>query len=255
MKTIQIEFANRKGLILRGIATMPDGEGRFPTVVNLHGFGGMKGGYKGLHITMARELAVEGAACIRLDFSYNGESDGEFEDMTFTTLLEDTEDIWNWAKTQEFVDPTRMLLSGHSMGGFVAASSAPKLNPAGLILMCPGKQMWDGCGERSRAMEANGIAFGDIEGLKLSHAFNYDLETYHPFEDAAGYKGPALIVRGTKDELVDEATCETYLALYEDSKSRLVHVENGNHNFTGIPCRTALTKEVCQFTKEITALV
>ena len=252
MKTLPIEFVNRNGLTLRGIATMPDGEGHFPTVINLHGFGGMKAGYKGLHITMARALAEEGIGCIRFDFSYNGESDGEFEDMTFTSLLNDTEDMWNWAKTQDFVDPEKMILSGHSMGGFVAASAAPGIDPAALILMCPGKQMWDGCGERSRAMEAKGIAFGDIEGLKFSHAFNYDLEKYNPFEDAAGYAGPTLIVRGTRDELVDEATCETYLSLYENSKSRLVHVENANHNFVGIPCRKALTNEVCKFAKEVT---
>ena len=58
-----------------------------------------------------------------------------------------------------------------------------------------------------------------------------------------------MIVRGTRDELVDEATCETYLSLYENSKSRLVHVENANHNFVGIPCRTALTNEVCKICK------
>ena len=42
MKTLPIEFVNRNGLTLRGIATMPDGEGHFPTVINLHGFGGMQ---------------------------------------------------------------------------------------------------------------------------------------------------------------------------------------------------------------------
>lgn len=251
MKTLQIEFTNRHGLVLRGIATLPDSNGSFPAVVNLHGFGGTKEGPKCLHIATARKLAAEGVACIRFDFSFNGESDGEFEDMTFTALMQDTEDIWNWAKKQPYVDSNRMILSGHSMGGFIAASSAPKLAPAGLILMCPGKQMWDGCGERSRAMEAHGIPYGDIEGLKFSHAFNYDLEHYKPFEDAAGYNGPAFIVRGTKDELVDDATCETYLSLYKNKNSRFVHIENGNHNFSSIPCRTALTEKLCLFAKEI----
>ena len=251
MKTLQIEFANRQGLVLRGIATLPDGEGAFPVVINLHGFTGTKEGHKGLHITMARKLAEEGIGCIRFDFSNNGESDGEFEHMTFTSLIQDTEDIWNWAKEQPYVDCDRMILSGHSMGGFVAATSAPRIQPAGLILMCPGKQMWDGCGERSRAMEQHGILFGDIEGLKFSHAFNYDLEKYNPFEDAKGYEGPVLIVRGTKDELVDEETCETYLSLYQNPNKHLVHVENANHNFSGIPCRTELTKQVCLFAKEI----
>ena len=73
MKTLPIEFVNRNGLTLRGIATMPDGEGHFPTVIHLHGFGGMTAGYQGLPITMAIGLAAEEIGCIRLDFSYNGE--------------------------------------------------------------------------------------------------------------------------------------------------------------------------------------
>ncbi|MFQ9679855.1 MAG: hypothetical protein ACLRZH_06915 [Ruthenibacterium lactatiformans] len=35
--------------------------------------------------------------------------------------------------------------SGQSMGGYVAASIAPRLRPHGLILMCPGAGMWYGC--------------------------------------------------------------------------------------------------------------
>lgn len=253
MNTLQIQFTNRNGLKLLGIATLPDGAGSFPAVVNLHGFSGTKEGPKGLHIAMARHLAAEGIACVRFDFSFNGESEGEFEDMTFTALMNDTEDIWNWTKSQPYINSEQMILAGHSMGGFIAASSAPKLNPAGLILMCPGKQMWDGCGARSRSMEAHGIPYGDIEGLKFSHAFNYDLEKYSPFDDAAGYHGSVLIIRGTEDELVDDATCETYLSLYKDG-SRFIHIDNANHNFTSIPCRTALIQEICRFTKTIVSM-
>lgn len=247
MKTLQVEFTNRYGLVLRGIATTPDGDGTFPTVINLHGFTGTKEGPKCLHTAMARRLANEGIGCIRFDFSNNGESDGAFEDMTFTSLIEDTEDIWSWAKEQPYVDNDHMILSGHSMGGFIAATTAPIVHPSSLVLMCPGKQMWDGCGERSRMMEQHGIPFGDIEGLKFSHAFNYDLEKYNPFEDAAGYDRPTLIIRGTNDELVNDETCETYLSLYTHPGSRYVHIENANHNFSGIPCRTALIDAICNF--------
>lgn len=251
MKTLQVEFTNRHGLVLRGIATTPDGEGTFPTLINLHGFGDSKVGPKCLHVVLAKKLAQEGFGCIRFDFSNNGESDGTFEDMTFTSLVQDTEDMWNWAKEQPYVDPDHMILSGHSMGGFVASTSAPLVQPEGLILMCPGKQMWDGCGERSRMMEQHGIPFGDIEGLKFSHAFNYDLETYHPFEDAAKYQGPTLILRGTKDELVNDETCKTYESIYTHPDSQYISIENANHNFSGIPCRTALLDAISTFCKKV----
>ena len=217
MKTIQAEIKNRKGNTLRGIVTLP-GEGRYPAVLNLQGFGGNMSGYKALHVSMARELAAAG-----------------------------------WTAGQPWADESRMILSGQSMGGLVAALAAPRLRPHALILMCPGAGMWYGCRERSQAMEEQGIAFGDIEGLKFSHAFNYDLANYHPFRDAEGYQGRVLILRGTADDLVDDKVCGTYLELYGPD-SRLVHIEGGNHNFANIPARTALNEEICRFAKEVSQL-
>ena len=45
--------------------------------------------------------------------------------MTFTGLLEDTQDVYEWLKGQDFVDTDKIILSGQSMGGFVAATAAP----------------------------------------------------------------------------------------------------------------------------------
>ena len=141
MITLQTEFANRKGKILRGTVTLPGAAGPYPVVVNLHGFGGSRMGYKSMHVSMARELAAAGIACVRYDFYGNGESDGEFEEMTFTSLLEDIEDIWAWTLSQNWCDRERMILSGQSLGGFVAASAAPRVSEKLLILMCPGAGM------------------------------------------------------------------------------------------------------------------
>ena len=58
------------------------------------------------------------------------------------------------------------------------------------------------------------MTFADMEGLKFGLDFNYDLATYSPFEDAKGYDGKVLILRGTEDNLVDDKTCETYLEGY-----------------------------------------
>ena len=56
--------------------------------------------------------------------------------MTFTGILEDIEDIINWTKQQDFADPEKVILSGQSMGGYAAATAAPRVNPYALILMC-----------------------------------------------------------------------------------------------------------------------
>lgn len=242
----QISIVNRNGHNLMGVVTLPDAEGKFPVVVNVHGFGGNKCGYKNLHVQMGRMLEKEGIACVRFDMYGNGESDGEFSDMTFTSLLEDTEDICNWVKQQEWADVDRIILSGQSMGGYVASTAAPKIQPAKLILQCPGAGMWNGALERVLAMEEKGVFSADVEGLRFSTAFNKDLHQYEPFSTAAGYHGPVLLVRGTEDKLVDTEICNKYVEVYGDACT-FVEIEGGNHNFSSIPVREKLFELIADF--------
>ena len=245
----QVSITNRSGHVLRGIVDLPDTTGKVPVVVNLHGFTGTRQGHKNIHTAMGRELAKAGIACVRFDFYGNGESDGEFEDMRFTGLLEDTEDIIAWVKKQDWAKEGGIILSGQSMGGYVAATAAPRVNPDGLILMCPGAGMWFGALERAEQFEAKGIFEADIEGLKFVTAFNKDLHQYEPFSTAKGYSGKVVIIRGTKDELVDENTCNKYLEIYGDN-AEYVSVEGGNHNFANLPAREACNKAVVEFSKK-----
>lgn len=248
MKILQLSMENRSGNTLRGIATLPDNDGEVPCVLLLHGFGGSVAGYKGLNIRIARDLAQAGIGCVRFDFYGNGESDGEFEDMSFSGLYTDTEDMFCWMTKQNFVDPDRCFLSGQSMGGYVAASCAPKLNPRGLMLLCPGAGMWFGAGQRADAVESKGQDWFDLEGLKYKMAFNYDLASHpSPYEEAKGYKGPALIIRASDDKLVDESVCKTYAQGYIQPK--LVTTDGGGHNFTSLPVRKTVTENMIAFVK------
>ena len=106
--TKQVEITNRDGHILRGIVNIPEDGTRFPAIVNVHGFTGNKSGYKSIYTHTARFLAEHGFASVRFDLYGNGESDGEFEDMTFTGILHDIEDIINWTKTQDFANPDKI---------------------------------------------------------------------------------------------------------------------------------------------------
>ena len=244
--TKQISIESRNGYTLRGVVTIPDKTEKVPVLMNVHGFGGNKCGYKNLHVQQGRELEKIGVACVRFDMYGNGESDGEFSDMTFTSLLEDTADIYNWVCEQEWADVNNIILSGQSMGGYVAACAAPSLKPAKLILQCPGAGMWNGALERALAMEEKGIFTADIEGLCFTTAFNKDLHQYEPFATAKGYEGPVLLARGTEDKLVDNATCEKYIEVYGD-KCTFVEIEGGNHNFSSIPARAQLMNAISNF--------
>ena len=242
-----IEIKNRKNNTLRGVLTLPDNIENPFIVLNLHGFGGSMSGYKYSHTHLSRVLESNGFGCIRFDFYGCGESDGEFEEMTITGVIEDTIDVYNWLISSKVTSPNRIILSGHSMGGYVASCVAPKLQPIGLILMCPGAGMWYGCRERSDELKKQSIQYVNMEGLKFNIDFNYDLYNYEPFSSSTGYSKDVLIIRGSEDKLVSDSIFQSYLNCYESKKTTYIQIEGGDHNFSSIKTRCECEDAIINF--------
>jgi len=118
-----IEITNKEGRILRGYLTLPE-EFNGDLVLMYHGFTGNKTEHAGHFRNLSRLLAAEKIASLRMDFSGNGESDGEFSDFTFDTLIAEANLMLDYAKT--ISDVKRVMLLGFSMGGAVAAMVAAK---------------------------------------------------------------------------------------------------------------------------------
>ena len=248
MKILQVQFQNRNGHTLRGIVTLPDTEGKVPFVVHLHGFAGSCSGYKSMYTHLSRALAAQGIGSARFDFYGNGESDGEFEDMSFDGLHTDAQDIFAWAAEQPYVDSEKLFLSGQSMGGYIAASCAPVIQPHGLILLCPGAGMWFGCAQRADGVVQTGKDYADMEGLCYKMAFNYEMAKHpDPFTEAKGYNGPVLLLRADDDRLVDEGTCSRYAQVY--TAPDVVTIAGGGHNFATLAARAAVEEKTAAFIK------
>ena len=224
-----LEIENRRQQVLRGFIEMPKDTLDAPLVILLHGFSGDKSGHKFAHVELAKELVKNGYGCVRMDFAGSGDSDGLFEEMTFTSELEDAEDIYNYIKKLPNINKNKLILMGHSMGGFVAATLAPKVNPYSLILSAPGASMWNNCLTKYEEAKKHGVQIVNIDGLKFDIEFNKDLSNYNPYEDAKGYNNPVLILRGSKDDLVDRETCKKYEDIYVDCN--YVEIDEANHNF------------------------
>lgn len=248
MKTLLVCVENRSGHTLRGVVTLPDTDAPVPFVLNLHGFASCLSGCKYMHTAMARALAAEGIGCARFDFYGCGESDGEFSDLSFDGLYTDTEDLYAWLKEQPYADEKKIFLSGQSMGGYIAASTAPKINPHGLVLMCPGAAMWYGCEERTAAIENMGMDQVDMQGLVYKMSFNHEMARHpEPFEEAKGYEGPVLLLRADDDKLVSEQDCLRYQALYKDAV--FTRFKDGGHDFATLPTRRGCNEAICNFIK------
>jgi pimeloyl-ACP methyl ester carboxylesterase len=104
------------GLDLLGILHRPAGPGPHPAVVVLHGFPGNERNFDLAH-------ALRRAGYASLVFHYRGAwgSPGTF---SWANVRDDAVAAVAALRGQDFLDPSRIALAGHSMGGFVALHTA-----------------------------------------------------------------------------------------------------------------------------------
>lgn len=129
---------------LSGTVCLPEGNGRFPLVLMLHGSGpldrdeNMKGQQLNVFSTIAHYLVREGIASLRYDKRGCGKSSGDYYAAGHSDLVNDAINWFDVLKRCDFCEPDGIFLLGHSEGSIIAPQvSAVRPPVAGLVLLCP----------------------------------------------------------------------------------------------------------------------
>ena len=219
-----IELLNKEGKTLRGYLTIPDnfnGE----LVIFYHGYTGNKSEHAYHFRNFSRILSNNGFASLRMDFSGNGESDGEFYEFTMDTMMDEAKLIFEFGKNYEGVK--RVDLLGFSMGGGVATMlSAIYKNEINKLIL------WSAAGsicEHIRRSFDNGIKLENGHSLigpsfELSQAMVDSTYHYDTFKGIEKYTNPVLLIHGRNDLAVDYLTSMKYSVTYPNA---LVHIVDG----------------------------
>ena len=124
---------------LPGILTVPKGDGPFPAVVLLQGSGASDkdeavGGVKPFR-DLAEGLAPQGVAVYRFDkrsYVYGMEMASKKDITLEDEYLEDAVNAVRLLAEQEKIDPDRIFVLGHSLGGYAIPAVARELEQAGV---------------------------------------------------------------------------------------------------------------------------
>lgn len=179
---------------------------RVPLVVICHGFVGSRIGVDRLFVKTARSLAEAGFLVVRFDHVGCGESSGEYGSEGVDSLIAQTRAVLDYAFGLGDIDPTRVSLIGHSLGGMIALLTAVRDRrvknlilwsavgyPFNDIVNITGRKVYD------RAIE-HGSA--DYLGYALTPAFFNSLGAYQPLQEAMKFTGDVLVVHGTSDDVI-----------------------------------------------------
>ena len=129
MKQEQIILGQNTRYPLKGLLTLPEGQGPFPAVMLVHGSGSSNMDEKVGKLTpfkdIAQGLAQRGVACIRYDKrSYAHGLKMVLDKKHPITVREETIDDALLAarllRSDRRIDPERVFLAGHSMGAMLA---------------------------------------------------------------------------------------------------------------------------------------
>jgi len=118
--TIAIEIPSH-GSIMDGLVYRPAGQGPYPLVILLHGLPGNE-----QNMDLAQTLRRAGWAVMTFNYRGNFGSEGQF---SIDHVIEDTKIAVAYSATPAMakawdIDPARIVVIGHSMGGLAAALSA-----------------------------------------------------------------------------------------------------------------------------------
>ncbi len=244
-----IEIENKNGLVLRGVLNYNKNLDNKKTVIILHGFTGNKLGNSFFYVRISKEFVKRGFKVFRFDFTGSGESDGNFEDMTLTSELDDLDSIWEYVKNHDMVMGNKIYMIGHSMGGLITTLTASTYNPDKVVLLAPANDMNSLIENMLLEMEKKEnrrLESVKHQGFILKRKFLEDLKRYNPYVKAKKYSNPVLIFLGDKDPIITLESCQKTKEAF-GKNADLKIVEGGDHSFVDYDIRTDMIEEIIKF--------
>ena len=226
-------YINSDGIRLHAKLDRPEGAGKCPLCILIHGF---TGHMEEDHIIAAQEAMNEkGIAVLRVEMYGHGGSDGKFRDHTLYKWVTNAIDVVNYAKSlDQFTD---LYLSGHSQGGLLTMLIGGMF-PDTFKAILPLSPAWM-IPQIAREGSLLGASYDPLHIPEVLKSDWYELsgdyirvaQTIHVEDEIARFQGPVYIVHGDSDMTVPFEYATKAEALYKNAT--VVPVKGGDHCFIG----------------------
>jgi dipeptidyl aminopeptidase/acylaminoacyl peptidase len=227
-----------KGQQIVGMLHLPQGRGRWPAALLLHGFAGHKGEAHQMFVKLARQLADRNIACLRFDFRGSGDSEGEFKDMTIRSEITDALEAIQFLGRHKRLNSRRMALVGMSLGGAIAAHvvAREKQRVKSLVLWAPvaeGAGILDGFSTPEAVASLAQTGLMEHAGHLVGVPFIRQFAEMRPLREVVKGRCPVLLVHGSNDATVPVQHSDLYERALQSPKRivKKVVIPGADHSF------------------------
>lgn len=253
MKQTKVYLQNQHNQRLVGLRALPDlppPTNGYPVVVLVHGFGAAKEEY-GLFEGLASGLNNVGLAVYRFDFTGSGESEGDYNLVTLTQLVNDLRRIIEFVKLDEEIDATKIGLCGQSLGGPTTIALSPQVQA--LVFLGVFEDVYglvsnlfkDSNGFNPEGQSRRVMDKGEV--IILQPQFWLDLKSNHTdlLRKASAITAPTLFVWGTNDDKVRRTQVQALFNVKEIGQKKLLIIPGADHGYE--PARERMYKPVVKW--------
>lgn len=227
----KLEFAGHSGARLAARLDLPDGPARAYALF-AHCFTCSKD--LGAVRRIAAELAREGIAVLRFDFTGLGSSDGEFASTNFSSNVADL--ILAAAHLRDHFQAPSVLI-GHSLGGAAVLAVAKDIPEVRAVVTigapADAAHVLKNLEGRLEDIERDGVAEVNLAGrtFHIQKQFVDDIRSQQMHAAVAGLKKPLLVLHAPRDEIVGIENATEIFQAAKHPKS-FVSLDTADHLLT-----------------------
>ena len=211
-----------------------DGQDRYPAVLLLHGFMAWKEGDGYMFGIGAEKLAANGFASMRIDFCSMGENRFSRRNYGMKTLLREAACAFEYLSKDPQIDPERIAIMGHSLGGRVTFLSS-KL-PSRCLVSLNGAINVDAdlpMRYDHEHMDKFGYVLQETSDGRTELLFKrfYEELAECKSSDIYSYTNPVLVVVGKCDPTLDPNVSYDFVRNCGMKNVDLLEIDEANHTF------------------------
>ncbi len=231
MQSKKISFNNDDGQALSGILDLPSGEPK-AFALFAHCFTCSKNLKAAGHI--ARAMTTAGIGVLRFDFTGLGQSEGAFEDTTFSSNVSDLLAAVAWMEANHRAPE---ILFGHSLGGTAVLQAAPRV-PSAVAVATIGspadpQHVTHLFRDSEDEIRENGIAEVVLGGrpFRMRQEFVDDLADHNLPTSIGKLRKALLVMHAPLDDMVEIDNASALFAAAKHPKS-FVSLDKADHLLT-----------------------